>query len=328
MTGIEAFLVFPVVTSPYNCSSSYALTVIAIFPLLNYNDFYNILQIGAAETMNRRKVILLVILIIVLISLSIKADIDQSTINGIVTSVIASFLFFIFTILVDNSNDEIKKVLSKMENEISTLKNQMATDPTTLRNRFGILKIEHRQEYSYDFWIALLYDAIKTDTSRFVISGKTLHRWLEPEIVKQFRETLVELISKKRKIIFVIYKDLKDPDDNKKREALREFLCDKIYPDLVKVCGENLKEINEVFSIYEVNSLPYLYTAVDNQVIVAQYFNNASNAENIMLVLDPDCSFARRYQDDFKRMIRDCINDEWIQNFLQNQKRGVKNEAG
>lgn len=88
---------------------------------------------------------------------------------------------------------------------------------------------------------------------------------------------------------------------------------------MVKICGENVDEINKVLKISEVDSLPYLYTAIDSQVVVAQYFNNTSNSENIMLVLSPDCSFAHKYQEDFKA-IQKRQNNEWILSYLKQAK--------
>lgn len=272
--------------------------------------------------MKKRNLIFLAFLIIALLAFGYFAKPDIPTItNGVFTSIIASFLFFIFTMLVDNSSDEIKNGLMKLDNKISTIREHINTNPDSLKNRFGIIKIEHRKEYSYDFWATLLNDALITKTSKFIISGKTLHRWLESEIVEDFRKTLLELISRKIQIIFVIYSN---PSNSKKKEDLQDFLCDKIYPHLIKTCGRDLKKINKVFSIYEVDSLPYLYTAIDSQVVVAQYFNNTSNAENIMLVLDPKCAFACRYQDDFDCTIKGHINNTWIQNFLNKKEDNQK----
>jgi hypothetical protein len=272
--------------------------------------------------MKKRNLIFLASLIVALLAFGYFAKPDIPTItNGVFTSIIASFLFFIFTMLVDNSSDEIKNGLMKVDNKISTIREHIDTDPTSLKNRFGIIKIEHRKEYSYDFWATLLNDALITKTSKFIISGKTLHRWLEPKIAENFRKTLLELISRKAQIIFVIYSN---PSNGQKKKALQDFLSDKIYPHLVKTCGNDLKKINKVFSIYEVDSLPYLYTAIDSQVVVAQYFNNTSNAENIMLVLDPKCPFACRYQNDFDCIIKDNISNTWIQDFLQKKEENQK----
>ncbi|MBD5487186.1 MAG: hypothetical protein HDR13_00070 [Lachnospiraceae bacterium] len=272
--------------------------------------------------MKKRNLIFLVFLIVAFIVFACFAKPDIPTIiNGVITSIIASFLFFVFTMLVDSSSDEIKNEIREIDRKISVISEHIDTDSNSLKNRFGIIKIEHRKEYSYDFWATLLNDALMTGTSKFIISGKTLHRWLEPKIDEIFRETLLELISRKTQIIFVIYSN---PSNMQKKMALQTFLYEKIFPHLVKTCGNDLEKINKVFSIYEVDSLPYLYTAIDSQVVVAQYFNNTSNAENIMLVLAPKCTFACRYQVDFDCMIKGHINNTWIQDFLQQEEEAKK----
>lgn len=269
--------------------------------------------------MKKKNLVVLAVLICCLLVFACFTKPDFYTItNGIFTSIIASFLFFIFTLLVDNSNEDIENKLTQMDKRISTIGEQINTYPAYLKNKLGIIKIEHRQEYSYDFWKAFLKDAIEKTTSKFIISGKTLHRWIEPEICDEFRSTLLKLISQKKEIIFVIYCT---PPSNKKKQDLHEFLFKKIYPDLAKTCGYNLAEINKVFRLYEVDSMPYLYTAIDNQVVVAQYFSYTSNSENIMLVLDPSSSFARRYQYDFHCMIENKINNAWLEDFLNKYER-------
>ena len=97
--------------------------------------------------MKKRNLIFLASLIVALLAFGYFAKPDIPTItNGVFTSIIASFLFFIFTMLVDNSSDEIKNGLMKVDNNISTIREHIDTDPTSLKNRFGIIKIEHRKE--------------------------------------------------------------------------------------------------------------------------------------------------------------------------------------
>lgn len=269
--------------------------------------------------MKKRNIICIVILFAILIvtALVAKPEID-TIISGVITSVIASFLFLIFTVLIDNSSDEIKDEIKEVDRKLLEINEYINdTNPDSLKNRFGIIKIENRKKYSYDFWVTFLNDALATRTKKFIISGKTLHRWLEPKIIKDFEKTLLKLISRKTQIIFVIYNN---PSDAHKKEALQTFLCDKIYPHLIETCGKDLEEINKVFSVYEVDSLSYLYTAIDSRVVVAQYFNNTSNSENIMLVLSSEYDFASRYQDDFDQMIKGHINNAWIQDFLQKRE--------
>lgn len=161
-----------------------------------------------------------------------------------------------------------------------------------------------------------LNEAKKINTSKFIISGKTLHRWLEPNICKNFEETLLEIISRKTQIVFVIYHC---PDNIQKKKGLQSFLYNKIFPYLIETCGLDLMNINEVFSIYEVDSLPYLYAEIDNQIIITQYFNHSSNAENLMFVFESKCPFAYRYQNDFNCIIKNNISNLWIQDFLKNE---------
>lgn len=267
--------------------------------------------------MNKRNTIFLSILIIILIGFGWAAKPDVSTIfNGVLTSIIASLLFLIFTTLVDNSSNEIKNEIQDVNKELLKVSEYIDVSPSNLRKKLGIIKIENRKEYSYDFWASFLNDALTKKSKKFIISGKTLRRWLEAEIVDGFKKTLLEMITEKVKIDFVIYKKPKNPQ---KKEDLRKFLFKEIFPHLVCVCGRDLNEINKVFSIYEVDSLPYLYTAIDSQVVVAQYFNNTSNSENIMLVLSPECPFAHRYQEDFNA-IQKQQNNTWINKYLQQTK--------
>lgn len=299
--------------------------------------------------MKKRNIIFLALLIVALIGIGCYAQPDLPTIfNGVLTSIIASLLFLIFTTLVDNSSDEIKKgiktidekmlvmdenigtelkSLQELKNEIQDISKRLLevneyidSNPNNLREKLGIIRIENRKEYSYEFWASFLKDALTRNSKKFIISGKTLHRWLEIEIVDDFKKTLLELITNKVKIDFVIYSKPKYP---KKKEELHQFLFNEIFPHLVSICGRDINDINKVFSIHEVNSLSYLYTAIDSQVVVSQYFNNTSNAENIMLVLSPECHFARKYQEDFNA-IQKRLNNEWIKSYLQHTKGSQK----
>ena len=295
--------------------------------------------------MNKRNIRFLALLFVISIGIGWYTQADLPAIfNGVLTSLIASLLFLIFTTLVDNSNDEIKEGVKKVDdkilevnknietglNDLQELKNEIQdisigllrvneyidASPNNLREKLGIIRIENRKEYAYNFWSSFLKDALKNKSKKFVISGKTLHRWLETEIVDDFKSSLLEMITEKVKIEFVIYNKPKNPP---KKEDLRKFLYKEIFPHLVFTCGRDLNEINKVFSIYEVNRLPYLYTAIDSQVVVAQYFSYTSNSENIMLVLSPECSFAHRYQEDFSA-IQKHLNNEWLKSYLQQTK--------
>ena len=299
--------------------------------------------------MNRKNIRFLALLFVISIGIGWYTQADLPTIfNGILTSLVASLVFLIFTTLVDNSDDEIKegvkkndqkiaavdksieaglKNLQELENEIQDINKRLLkvneyidNSPNNLREKLGIIRIENRKEYSYSFWSSFLKDAVESKSKRFIISGKTLHRWLEAEIVGVFKSSLLEMISEKVKIEFVIYNK---PTNPQKKEDLKKFLYTEIFPHLVCICGRDLKEINKVFSIYEVNRLPYLYTAIDSQIVVAQYFSNTSNSENIMLVLSPECSFAHRYQEDFSA-IQKCQNNTWIKSYLQQMKGSQK----
>lgn len=271
--------------------------------------------------MKKRNIIFLSLLIAALVGIGWIAKPDISTIsNGVLTSIIASLLFLIFTTLVDNSSDEIKNGIQDINEKLLKVNEYIDVSPNNLREKLGIIKIENRKEYSYAFWASFLNDALTKKSKKFIISGKTLHRWLEAKIIDDFKKSLLEMITEKVKIDFVIYSKPRDPQ---KKEALREFLHKEIFPHLVYTCGRDLKEINKVFNIYEVNSLPYLYTAIDSQVVVAQYFNNTSNSENIMLVLSPECSFAHRYQEDFNA-IQKRQNNTWIKAYLEQTKGSRK----
>lgn len=301
--------------------------------------------------MKKKNIIFWAILIVALIVIGCITKPDFTTIsNGVITSIIASLLFLIFTTLVDNSNDEIKSEVKKasteisevsqkisnglksiqdleaeiqyISNELSKISEYVDANPDNLRKKLGIIRIENRKEYSYEFWASFLKDALEKKSKKFIISGRTLHRWLENGIVDDFKNALLKLIDEKAEIDLVIYSR---PKDAQKKTALQKFLNKEIFPHLVNACGRDLNEINKVFRIYEVKSLPYLYTAIDSQVVVAQYFNNTSNSENIMLVLSPECPFAHKYLEDFNA-IQKNQSDTWIKTYLQ-QMKGSKNET-
>lgn len=76
----------------------------------------------------------------------------ESITNGILTSIIASFLFFIYTKLVDSSNEEIESKIKEIESKISAVTEYLDISPSNLKEKIGIIKIEHRKEYSYELW--------------------------------------------------------------------------------------------------------------------------------------------------------------------------------
>lgn len=270
--------------------------------------------------MKKRNIIFLTLLIVALIGIGLIAKPDISTVsNGVLTSIIASLLFLIFTTLIDNSSDEIKSGIQDLKKQLLKVNEYIDASPSNLREKLGIIRIENRREYSYDFWTSFLKEALIEKSSKFIISGKTLHRWLEAEIVDDFKKSLIKMIAEKVKIGFVIYSE---PENPRRKEELREFLFQEIFPHLVSTCGRDLAEIYKVFNIFEVSSLPFQYAAIDSQIVVAQYFNNASNAENIMLVLSSECTFAHRYQEDFNA-INKCQNT-WIETYLQQTERSQK----
>ena len=146
----------------------------------------------------------------VVIGLIAKPDIS-TIFSGVLTSTIASLLFFVFTILVDNSSDENKKGIQEINDKVSRINEYIDISSKNLREKLGIIKIENRKEYSYAFWSAFLNDALAKKSKKFIISGKTLHRWLKSEIIDDFKNSLLKMINDKVKIDFVIYSNPKEP---------------------------------------------------------------------------------------------------------------------
>lgn len=128
--------------------------------------------------MNRKNIRFLALLFVISIGIGWYTQADLPTIfNGILTSLVASLVFLIFTTLVDNSDDEIKegvkkndqkisavdksieaglKNLQELENEIQDINKRLLkvneyidNSPNNLREKLGIIRIENRKEYSY-----------------------------------------------------------------------------------------------------------------------------------------------------------------------------------
>ena len=126
--------------------------------------------------MNRKNIRFLALLFVISIGIGWYTQADLPTIfNGILTSLVASLVFLIFTTLVDNSDDEIKegvkkndqkisavdksieaglKNLQELENEIQDINKRLLkvneyidNSPNNLREKLGIIRIENRKEY-------------------------------------------------------------------------------------------------------------------------------------------------------------------------------------
>lgn len=266
------------------------------------------------------KKILITVFVIVLIVITVIAQPTfDEILSNLVTSTIASLFFLIFTSL----NDEIPEAIGKLDNNVTSTKNSvvrieelMKVTDQHISVKFGITKIECREEFSYDFWKQFLNKALSMKSKRFIISGRTLNRWLESEIKDDFKKALIQLIANKTEIIFVIYENPGSDGENHEKDELKTFLFESIFPELVNRFRK--KDREKIFKIYEVTSLSYLFTAIESEIVVAQYFQYSPNTKNLMLVFDSKSEYALRYDADFSKIISHAKPNKWLSEYQQN----------
>ena len=102
--------------------------------------------------------------------------------QGVSASIIASLLFWIFTdvIQVSSERDYLSKIITRMENL-----EQSKSD--------GLVDIQKRKNAD-KFWI----DFANSAEDKLVISGTTLHKWIESEESKKALANAIKRIAKKR----------------------------------------------------------------------------------------------------------------------------------
>ena len=146
---------------------------------------------------NYKKTIIVLLTIVLCISLpiiyyNITDEPIKSLLFGIISSIVASVIFHLFSeVVFDNKHKEIEelKSITKTLGELQTK---------------GILSIRGRNEYEQDFWISLLLET----NDKLILSGRTLNRWLEGSMQVQFEKNLKRILQNNGEVSLIIYKDL------------------------------------------------------------------------------------------------------------------------
>ena len=150
---------------------------------------------------------------------------------------------------------------------------------------------------------------------------------MEKEIRQEFADTLKNLIQNDGKITFVIYKNPEDESEKEEKEEFKEFLEEEIFPYLYKNEKPFLhkrRKKSKCIKIYEIDILHYLYTANDNMVVVAPYFQYTENIENIMFSLDVNSIFGKMYSKDFKAIIKKKAEaNQWYEKYCESREKGL-----
>lgn len=251
-----------------------------------------------------------IILVAVLTYISVpenKETLLPSICAGILTSLIASLIFQVMSVFIFNSGKETEK-LSQL---IDVLDN---------KETLGIKKIRSRTDKTDTFWI----DILRQSNKRLIASGRTLNRWLERSLEDDFIEAIKRVIAHSGEVILVIYKDLPGPQEVEEKNALKKVLIERIFPHCIKKAGKTYQlKKNLNFNIYEVNNLPYIFTANDFELVVSQYFQYASNDDNVMFQLYPGSKYGCAYENDFYRIIRNAEENTWLNEYIAMQNSNV-----
>ena len=238
-------------------------------------------------------------------------DSIKSLLLGIISSIVASLVFHLFSEAVfDDRHKEIE--------ELQSITKTLVESQTK-----GILSIRGRNEFEQDFWISLMLET----NDKLVLSGRTLNRWLEGSMQKLFKENLKRILQNNGEVTFVIYKNLPSPEEQAEKERLHEFLENNIFPVCVQKSQKNgnykkKKGIN--LNIIEIDILPYLYNSNENCIIVAPYFKYVDNSNNIMFILKRDCKYGLEYIRDFEKIIANGEKNLWFTKYLKSKNEEVQ----
>ena len=267
---------------------------------------------------NYKKTIIVLLTIVLCISLpiiyyNITNEPIKSLLFGIISSIVASVIFHLFSeVVFDNKHKEIEelKSITKTLGELQTK---------------GILSIRGRNEFEQDFWISLLLET----NDKLILSGRTLNRWLEGSMQVQFEKNLKRILQNNGEVSLIIYKDLQGSTEVQEKKALHDFLKNKIFPLCIQKSvkkGRYIKKKKVKLNIVEVDILPYLYTANENRIIVAPYFKYVENSNNIMFNLKRDGKYGSEYVRDFEKIIANGQPNAWLSEYLKEKNKGEKNE--
>lgn len=260
-------------------------------------------------------VIVVLLIALPIIYFNISNEPLKSLLLGVISSVIASLIFHIFSEAVFNDKSQ----------EIEELK--YITKTLVEKETRGILSIQGRSEFETSFWVSLL----KETNEKLVLSGRTLNRWLDSNTKKDFIENLKRILQNKGEVTLIIYKELLEENEKKEKENLRNFLTDNIFPLCIRKSkqGKQIQQKKDIkLTILEVDILPYLYTSNENRIIVAPYFKYVDNGNNIMFALKRDCKYGTAYSRDFQSIINNADKCSWLSDYIKKCKEEVKINEG
>ena len=161
---------------------------------------------------NYKKTIIVLLTIVLCISLpiiyyNITDEPIKSLLFGIISSIVASVIFHLFSeVVFDNKHKEIEelKSITKTLGELQTK---------------GILSIRGRNEFEQDFWISLLL----ATNDKLILSGRTLNRWLEGSMQVQFEKNLKRILQNNGEVSLIIYKDLQGSTEVQEKKLFMIF---------------------------------------------------------------------------------------------------------
>ncbi|KAI4445490.1 hypothetical protein C823_000006 [Eubacterium plexicaudatum ASF492] len=91
---------------------------------------------------------------------------------------------------------------------------------------------------------------LKITNEKWIISGRTLNRWLENDIKEKFKRNIIRILKGKGEITFIIYKNL-EGEENKEKELLRDFYIMKYSVCVKKQKNKYVKKQDMNLSIWK-----------------------------------------------------------------------------
>lgn len=241
-----------------------------------------------------------------------KSSIIPSVCSGILTSIIASSIFYVMSIYAFDSNDQAERMVELID---------ILSEKETL----GIRKIINRGNSSETIWLNMLKQA----NGKLLLSGRTLNRWLQKNLQDEFVNAVNRVIKQDGEVSLVIYETLTDEQEKTEKEELKKLLEEKVFPNCVKRKKNRYTAWKkENIKIYEVPNLPYIYTANDFELIVSQYFKYEKNENNIMLQMYPNSSYGATYENDFNNILRrDAKRVNWLEDYISTHNAAIEEES-
>ncbi len=228
---------------------------------------------------------------------------------SVVASIVASLIYEII---------ESQTIRTKQDEQLDQQERQLEEFKMTLKvlsdmQTHGILRLKKRNEYDNQFWKEFLRDA----KGKLILSGKTLHKWLEfDELKEEFKNTIINKLESGCEIIFIIYeKNSLNENDKKEREYVKQFLFEHIFPKIYQN-GKKVKRIKGSLVIKETPSLPYFFISNGTESLAMPYFAYKSNNENLTYGMKIDNPLSKIYYEDYSNIINISNDSEWTNEFI------------